>query len=303
MGKVALGETKPAIGSDGLAILVAHRRNDSANHDNPVMIFMARGYGAGTWQICLRPVRVTNGQFHAWIEKDDGGPSSQSIFATASIGCTLASIATGKLTFVVGSYDPRDNGKSISSFSSAGLTRDGRLKPEFSAPGGDFVAEEDHGIHAARALGGNQLLSMPGTSMAAPHVAGICALLYQAGLRRLSRVLTHAELRDLLVRSARQNPPNQPADTRFGNGRVSASSALAHLLQLPAAPAAIVASATQPLIQVPASRSEANENWVSTLKELIQSAPASTRRIRIDIEFLPADATGGSSNPTASPPT
>src|SRR5262249_58405477 len=103
---------------------------------------------------------------------------------------TLGSIATGHDTVVVASYDARSPDRAISPFSSAGPTRDGRPKPEVSAPG--------QGIFAARSRS-QGVVQMSGTSMAAPHVTGLIALLLSAGERALGRHLDIKEVRDLLL--------------------------------------------------------------------------------------------------------
>ncbi|MBR3703869.1 MAG: S8 family serine peptidase [Oscillospiraceae bacterium] len=61
----------------------------------------------------------------------------------------------------------------MSSFSSWGTTGDLRIKPEITAPGG--------GIYSVNGLGtsGDQYELMSGTSMAAPHLSGLTALLTQ----------------------------------------------------------------------------------------------------------------------------
>ena len=57
-------------------------------------------------------------------------------------------------------------------YSSRGPTGDGRLKPDVMAPGG--------AVMSARANSGDDYVSYSGTSMAAPHVAGVAALILQA---------------------------------------------------------------------------------------------------------------------------
>jgi minor extracellular serine protease Vpr len=87
-----------------------------------------------------------------------------------------------------------------SSFSGKGPTRDGRLKPDISAPGqGIFAAiSSTSEVGATRvAPGGRHHLSQ-GTSMAAPHVAGAVALLLS-----LNANLTAPGIKDLLQTTAR----------------------------------------------------------------------------------------------------
>jgi len=57
-------------------------------------------------------------------------------------------------------------------YSSRGPTGDGRLKPDVMAPGG--------GVMSAQKGSGDGYVSYSGTSMAAPHVAGLAALMVQA---------------------------------------------------------------------------------------------------------------------------
>src|SRR5262249_26077699 len=70
----------------------------------------------------------------------------------------------------------------LSSFSSNGPTRDGRLKPELSAPGDRVLSSlsADHPRPGAAFLSPDGLhWALRGTSMAAPHVTGALAVLLQ----------------------------------------------------------------------------------------------------------------------------
>jgi len=122
------------------------------------------------------------------------------------------------LSLVVGSYDAHKPVKPLSFFSSAGPTRDGRQKPEISAPG--------HDVFAAHSRTGTGVTRKSGTSMAAPAVTGVVALiLAEAHARGIA--LDAASLRRIVTESARSDPP--PAgewDDRYGHGRIDAAKAL-----------------------------------------------------------------------------
>ena len=157
---VGLGTNGRIRDDDGnVLIFIAHRENDPNNGDNVIGLYMEAGLPSGTWTVRLQGVRVQNGEFHAWIERDDPGQSSFSPLQHDN-RFTLGSLACGHKSIVVGSYDAREPSKPLSVFSSSGPTRDGRQKPEVSAPG--------HGVKAAysKTISGNA--SMSGTSMAAP---------------------------------------------------------------------------------------------------------------------------------------
>lgn len=68
--------------------------------------------------------------------------------------------------------------------------------------------------------------SESGTSMAAPTVAGIIALWLEA-----NPMLTRAELKDIIIRSARTDSFTEAKPDQFGNGKIDAKRGLEMILQ------------------------------------------------------------------------
>lgn len=225
IGKVDLDASARILNEAGeLLFFVAHRKADPNNGDNTIGIFMnTRVTSSMPTQLKLRlhGVTVSNGQFHAWIERDDTGQSS---FAPPHDNShTLGSISCGKYSIAVGSYDAYTAGQPLSWFSSAGPTRDQRPKPEISAPG--------HNVWAANATTRVGVTRMSGTSMAAPAVTGVVALIL-AEARSLNKALTVEQIHDVLSKTARSSPPNTAWDARYGMGRVDASASVQKVLDL-----------------------------------------------------------------------
>lgn len=200
----------PAPGEDEnhIDILVDDRKRQSDNMPQDIKI-------KGTWQIKLTqdPSRGSSKdiKFHAWIERNT---NCQSKFRSNSKKkYTLNSIANAELPIVVGSFDFHR--------SSSGPSRNkkNKKKPELNAPGQD--------IFAARA-GHNGNTQLSGTSMSAPHVTGVIALMFQAAKERRnpSKILSIDEIRKILLNSVFKNTPNKGHNRILGFGRVNAVEAI-----------------------------------------------------------------------------
>ena len=110
----------------------------------------------------------------------------------------------------------------ISGFSSRGPTRDGRVLPHLTAPGEAILAalSQDFTPPDSRILEGGGLQKLQGTSMAAPHVTGVVALMLQR-----DPALTPEDARTILQQTAVDaGAPGQ--DPVFGAGRLDAQAAL-----------------------------------------------------------------------------
>ncbi|TFF96842.1 hypothetical protein EU546_00475 [Candidatus Thorarchaeota archaeon] len=135
---------------------------------------------------------------------------------------TVSSPGTADLGITVSAYD-EGSGQIVSS-SGRGPRIDGVLKPDVAAPGGS--------IRAAYNSISSLWYVRSGTSMAAPHVAGIAALLGQAS----SDESGWESLSSLLQGAGNTKTHYSPPDDRWGYGLVDALSSVRHILPLRAQP-------------------------------------------------------------------
>ncbi|WP_448624376.1 S8 family serine peptidase [Geodermatophilus sp. URMC 64] len=219
VGSLAPGQSSTASQGGQVVLFAANRLGDPNNGDNTIGVFLAPVVSSGRWVLRLTSADGTEVPFHAWAERDDDGQST--FEEPLDNSHTIGSISCGQKSIVVGSYDAHKPARPLSWFSSAGPTRDGREKPEVSAPGHDVVA--------AASLSKTGTTRKSGTSMASPAVTGCVALLLAEAAAQ-NRSLDVDEIRSIVVETARSAPP--PAgvwDDRYGAGRVSASGMIARL--------------------------------------------------------------------------
>ena len=168
----------------------------------------------GKWIIQLIGTEVSNGAFHAYSERSDIGQAKFSQHQSSPL-TTTGSICNGEHTITVGAYNHYENHKPIVGFSSSGPTLFGQIKPDLLAPGYKILAARSASAFNFQPT--HQLTTKSGSSMAAPHIAGSIALLFQ---KHLPKKLTIKETKYLLFNSLDFLPTHfsNQDKLRAGNG-------------------------------------------------------------------------------------
>lgn len=215
-----IGSVNGTLGATDRCLLVSLR----ATSDEPAPPTHAPA-PSGTWSVTVRNQGASTAEFHAWIQRDDtkppGAARTQSRFhpEDADPASTICDLACGTRTISVGAFNCATG--EMCGYSSCGPTRPdpgkaARRKPEVCAP-----AEEDAAGRGVLSASSSRSLPtrMNGTSVAAPHVAGLVALMFEyAAALNPKRVLSADEIAHALIQGARAATlrPNthQAADAR-----------------------------------------------------------------------------------------
>jgi subtilisin family serine protease len=229
---VAPGERRPLDFPPGATAHVFSELELPTNGDNRIGIIFEKGEGwlPGRWELILRGEEVNRGDFDAWADR----PNSVTVVdfpehrADAS---TVTLPGNARRAITVGSSVSRpppgpmsvEVRGGISSSSSIGPTRDGRVKPDITAPGSLITAPP-----MRREGSPVRFVQQRGTSMAAPHVSGTIALLWG-----LWPGLTAGQITSALYSTASNEPLNGVTpNTCWGHGKLDAEAAYKTLVTL-----------------------------------------------------------------------
>ena len=205
---------------NGNEAFISSQLNHPENQDNRINIILGSGSGPtiehGKWKIILIGRRAGNGSFHIWIDKTDDNAT----FTQPDRYWTVTIPGTSKRIISVGAYISKggaDEGDLLLTATSLGPTRDGRMKPDITAPGFDITSTiiEQSGVYYR---GGP---SASGTSMSAPHVSGVIALLFEK-----NPMLTQDDIRKVLLTNAKTDEfTGVVPNVSWGYGKLDAEAA------------------------------------------------------------------------------
>jgi hypothetical protein len=216
---------------EGAEVYIVSETNSPYNGQNRISLVFEKGEGwkPGPRELILRGRIVENGEYHAWADR----PNRTTVLTFAEpddeYTLTLPSTAEGIITVSCFVTRPQENmglGE-LALFASRGPTRDGRvLKPDITAPGIFVNAPAIHGTAGPNP--GNYQPSF-GTSIAAPHVSGLIALLLA-----LRPDISAKQVKDALLSTAKTDETlmGQTPNTSWGHGKLDAGAAYQALSKL-----------------------------------------------------------------------
>ena len=160
----------------------------------------------GIWTLLFNPIKLVDGNIDIYLPTSEG-ITIDTRFLEPSKVLTVTVPGTASKVITVGSFNSRTD--VVSTFSGEGDVDGGIIKPELLAPGEDIVSY----------LPGGSTGALTGTSMATPHVTGVCSLLMQWGIVEGNDLFLYSQkVKSVLIEYARRNPQYTYPDNSRGYG-------------------------------------------------------------------------------------
>ncbi|MEG1311865.1 MAG: bifunctional germination protease/germinant receptor pseudoprotease CspBA [Romboutsia sp.] len=163
----------------------------------------------GIWKIVFRPKNIISGNVDIYLPTSEG-LSKDTRFLTPTTELTVTVPGTCKRVITVGSYNSRTD--IVSVFSGKGDINSCVEKPDILSPGENIVS----------VLPGGSAGSLSGTSMATPHITGVCSLFMEWGIVKGNDLFLYSQkLKALLLKSARRENNIKYPNNSMGYGFLS----------------------------------------------------------------------------------
>ncbi|MEJ2678576.1 MAG: S8 family serine peptidase, partial [Gemmatimonadota bacterium] len=244
----------------GDILLLTDTSPDPENGDDEVYIEVNNCAGdnpaVGNWTVEVTPTTATSGRYyHMWLYTSSLG--GQNAYGTTGFDDAYVIGAPGTATgaITVGAFAtrmtwPSEDGRTyqysqtqalgqLAFFSSGGPRRDGVMKPEIAAPGFGIIStlsSTAQNVSTALVAPDGKHWILQGTSMAAPHVAGVIALLLQ-----YNPTLAPADVRNIFSSTADHDnwtrltystAPGTDSTSWWGYGKLDAYTAVSDVTTL-----------------------------------------------------------------------
>lgn len=148
----------------------------------------------GIWTLLFTPIKLVDGNIDIYLPTSEG-ITVDTRFLEPSKVLTVTVPGTASKVITVGSFNSRTD--VVSTFSGEGDIDGGIIKPDLLAPGEEIVSY----------LPGGSTGALTGTSMATPHVTGVCSLLMQWGIVEGNDLFLYSQkVKSVLIEYARRNP-------------------------------------------------------------------------------------------------
>lgn len=231
VGPVTPGNTLIVNLNNNNRVLIRSQLGNPGNNANEILIVLLNGtvptIQAGNWSFTITGTTVNDdGGFDAYVGNRNGripafmGAHGDRLSSVMIPGTTREVVSVG--SFITKNPPSGSSVGQISAFSGRGPTRDGRFKPDITAPGEQIMS-----ARASNAAGAGSYHLLAGTSMATPAVAGSIALILQRypslTMRQILQGLTETARTDGNTGSE----PNIPNHT-WGYGKLDSLAAFNH---------------------------------------------------------------------------
>ena len=204
---------------EGTEVYVAYRILVERNNSQ-LVYFRFNAPVGGIWKIIVEPLRLADGEFHMWLPVKEF-LSGDVVFLRPDPDVTLMSPSAAEGVISVAYYNGEEN--SIDINSGRGYTREGRIKPDFAAPG----------VGVTGALPGGSFAQRSGSSISAAIAAGASALLmewvlYQMGYPGVDSL----QLKNILILGAEQRPNTEYPNREWGYGTLDLYNTLERIREI-----------------------------------------------------------------------